>query len=62
MPLEINEIGIAMRVSSGGEPPADRDEGPDTCGDVTLSEEQREALIDECVRRVLEALRTRRER
>jgi len=62
VPLEINEIGIAMRVSSGGEPPAERDESSATCGDVALSEEQREALIDECVRRVLDALRARRER
>ena len=55
MPLEINEIDIAMRVSADG------------YGDVrqAVSEEQtetdKEELIRECVRRVLQALKAQRE-
>ena len=57
MPLEINEIDIAVRVTDedggrdrprpGMEPPAPRID--------------REKLIEECVRRVLQALRSRDE-
>lgn len=57
MPLEINEIDIAMRVTDedagrdrphlGTEPPALRID--------------REKLIEECVRRVLQALKSRDE-
>jgi hypothetical protein len=58
MPLEINEIDIAMRVTDedarrerlhvGTEPPAP-------------TRIDRENLIDECVRRVLQALKSRDE-
>ena len=50
MPLEVNEIGIVMRVVDGPDRPVQLKEGDER------SEERREELIDECVRRVLEAL------
>ena len=57
MPLEINEIAIAMRVSSGG------DDGREERGAAPggRAEEDREELIQECVRRVLQALKARSE-
>jgi len=58
MPLEINEISISMRVPGGAGvedapalPAAGAPHGPD-----------REELIQECVNRVLKALRNSRER
>jgi hypothetical protein len=60
MPLEVNEIGIVMRVREGGEGSerieAARIESPER------REQRREELVDECVRRVLQALRMERER
>lgn len=55
MPLEVNEIGIVMRVVDGPERPREFPERREQ------SEQQREELIKECVRRVLEALRMERE-
>ena len=57
MPLEINEIAIAMRVSAGGDD-AGEERGAAPGGRL---EEDREELIQECVRRVLQALRARSE-
>ena len=57
MPLEINEIAIAMRVSAGG---GDHDEGRGSASGGR-AEEDREELIQECVRRVLQALKARSE-
>ncbi|MEO8037113.1 MAG: DUF5908 family protein [Acidobacteriota bacterium] len=56
MPLVVNEIGITMRVTSGRE---DVDGRASTQDD---KEEEREELIEECVRRVLQALKLERER
>lgn len=55
MPLEIREIGIRMRV------------GESTGATVPVPEEERDArtrdaIVEECVRRVMALLRTRRER
>ena len=58
MPLEVNEIGIVMRVRDGSE--VAQRAGEDEPAEQR--EEWREELIDECVRRVLEALRMERER
>ena len=60
MPLEIGEIGISMRVAENDDPRKVRDTG-DPCASEQQREE-REDLIDECVRRVLRVLRTERER
>jgi hypothetical protein len=58
MPLEVNEIGIVMRVQEGPEV-AQRIGGDES---AEHREESREELIDECVRRVLQALKMERER
>jgi hypothetical protein len=57
MPLEINEIDIAMRVTDGDSERGRFDEG----AAAPMGEIDREDLIEECVRRVLETLRTQRE-
>lgn len=62
MPLEIGEIGISVQVA-GDDPRQGRDRA--AAADPCASEqerEQREDLVDECVRRVLTALRAERER
>jgi hypothetical protein len=56
MPLEVNEIGIVMRVNDGHRPDGE------VRGQVRPSEKEREELINECVRRVLEALAMEQER
>ena len=55
MPLEINEIGIRMRVSDTTKEPEERKPKirEDECRDVN-----REELVDDCVRRVLQILKT----
>jgi hypothetical protein len=57
MPLEINEIDIAMRVTDDehrhGSPPAS--------AAAPASRIDHEELIEECVRRVLQALKSRDE-
>jgi len=57
MPLEINEIDIAMRVSD-----SDGWRGsPGAATEPPAAKIDRELLIQECVRRVLQALRSRDE-
>ena len=58
MPLEVNEIGIVMRVRDGSD--VAQRVGEDEPAEHR--EEWREELIDECVRRVLQALKMERER
>ena len=57
MPLEINEIDIAVRVTDedarGDRPPVDTE--------PSAPRIDREKLIEECVRRVLQALKSRDE-
>jgi uncharacterized protein DUF5908 len=58
MPIEISEIGIRMRVDD--DPGHGRSgRGPGWSG---RGEAEREAVIAECVRRVLQALKARQER
>jgi hypothetical protein len=56
MPLEISEIGIYVRVA--GEEPAGEGVEAAPAADASL----REQVVQECVQRVLEALRLARER
>jgi len=56
MPLEIREIGISMRVGEGEVAPAQ------TAADEDDDADARDAIVEDCVRRVLAILRTRRER
>ncbi|MCP3100287.1 DUF5908 family protein [Myxococcus sp. K15C18031901] len=63
MPLEVNEIGIQLRVRDGVD--AAGPETPSTpVGDCGCSDEkkERQALVEECLRRVLQVLRARQER
>ena len=57
MPLEINEIDIAVRVTDEDA----RRELPQVGPEPTATRIDRENLIEECVRRVLQVLRTRDE-
>jgi len=57
MPLEINEIDIAMRVTGDG----GRQGGDGDGADTRAEEGAREELIEECVRRVLQAMKDQRE-
>jgi hypothetical protein len=58
MPLEINEIGIHIRVPDGSEPtPAGRGPAEAGCGDVDHAR-----IVEDCVRRVLRILSARTER
>jgi Family of unknown function (DUF5908) len=59
MPIEINEIGIRMRVRDEGDA---RGTAPGLGPSHHPWEADREALVAECVRRVLQALKTGRER
>lgn len=54
MPLEINEIGINMRVTDTGGETTSRQQQiePGDCSDTN-----REEIVDDCVRRVLEILK-----
>jgi hypothetical protein len=58
MALEIREIEIRMRVGGSGDP-ADEAEGPDA---PERDGVDREAIVEECVRRVLRAIRMVKER
>jgi hypothetical protein len=55
MPLEINEIGIRMRVGENNREPDERQPKipQGDCQDIN-----REELVDDCVRRVLQILKT----
>jgi len=55
MPIEVNEIGILMRVIDGPERSVELYQSREQ------SEKRREELIDECVRRVLHALKMEQE-
>lgn len=55
MPLEIREIGISMRVGEQALPAANASQHKD-------SRVSRDDIVDECVRRVLQMLKTRQER
>lgn len=58
MAIEISEIGILMRVrDDAAAPPDGRGTAPAAMRDI-----DREAIVAECVRRVLHALKTRQER
>jgi hypothetical protein len=54
MPLEIREIGISMRV--GDQAPAEAE------ADQESPQIDHDEIVDECVRRVLQMLKTRQER
>jgi hypothetical protein len=56
MPLEISEIGIYVRVA--GEEPAESAGPAPSAADAA----EREQVVQECVRRVLDALRLAQER
>lgn len=60
MALEINEIGIHFRVPDPERPTAQRVPQARQAG--TGSETEREQMVDDCVRRVLQLLNARRER
>jgi hypothetical protein len=62
MPLEVREIGIRFSVDSGAE--EERAEEPqDSCGGPPrLGARERENLVEECVRSVLDVLKRGRER
>ena len=54
MPLEVNEIGLNMRVRDNPESKSEQSEVPrDDSQDL-----DREELVDDCVRRVLQILKT----
>ncbi len=61
MPLEVREIGIRFSVEPD---PAEREEEPQGrgCGPQQLSARDRQALVEECVRSVLDVLKRGRER
>jgi len=55
MPLEINEIGIRMRVGEDDRPP---DERPQRVPQGDCHDVDREELVEDCVRRVLQILKS----
>jgi hypothetical protein len=55
MPLEIREIGIRMRVGESELAPA-------RVVDEDHDERSRDAIVEDCVRRVMAILKTRQER
>jgi len=62
MTLEINEIGIFMRVRSDLSSSADAAPDGDGDGAPAKAATERDELVELCVRRVLRALRTSQER
>jgi hypothetical protein len=63
MAFEINEIGISMRVA-GGKPMPQQQQQPGSapsCGDSSKGGAD-DAVVRECVKRVLQALREMKER
>lgn len=63
MTLEINEIGITMRVRSDLASPADTANTGDSPNHAAAkAATDRDELVEICVRRVLRALRTSQER
>jgi hypothetical protein len=62
MPIEVRQLAIRMSVGDEKAPAADPgDSGQEACG-AKLSPEEREAIVQQCVRQVLGELRLRRER
>lgn len=63
MALEISEIGIHFRVPDAERPGQDAAQ-PRDAGTIggTCSEPEREQIVDDCVRRVLQLLAARAER
>jgi hypothetical protein len=61
MPLEIREIGIRFAVGDEEEPSEER-VGGDCGGPPRLTARERQTIVDQCVRSVLETLRRERER
>ncbi len=61
MALEINEIGIRIRVDDGGKNTPvqlkEKEEGVGNCRETS-----REEIVEDCVRRVLQILRSREDR
>ncbi len=63
MALEINEIGIQMRVRDDAAAPASREAAaPAKPGGDGGGADGRDDIVDECVRRVLHALKAAQER
>jgi hypothetical protein len=63
MALEINEIGIRMRVHDGAAAPAsDGSAAPEESGGGDGGADRRDDIVNECVRRVLHALKAAQER
>jgi len=56
MPLEIREIGIRMRVGEPEQAP------PLVAADESGNERARDTIVEDCVRRVMAILKSRRER
>lgn len=62
MPIEIRQMAIRMSVGDEKAPAADYgDSGQEACG-AKLDPDEREAIVEQCVRQVLGELRIRRER
>lgn len=62
MALEINEIGIHFRVPDAERPGHEVAQLRDAGSGGTCSEPEREQIVDDCVRRVLQLLAARAER
>jgi hypothetical protein len=58
MPLEINEIGIRMNVRDAGGDGQDEDERKASSDDADCRNRDHEAIVEDCVRRVLRILET----
>jgi hypothetical protein len=59
MALEVNEVGIRVHVADDAEP---KQRMQEACADTQLTESAQAAIVDECVRRVLQALKAKGER
>lgn len=66
MALEIQEIGIQLQVGNGDEESPQRRQGdprrPPSTGLDCSDEEQRQAVVNDCVERVLQILERQRQR
>jgi hypothetical protein len=61
MPIEINEIAIQMKVGDEADAAAKSDNTAASCGPA-LSGPERDAIVTDCVARVLRALQAQQER
>ena len=57
MTLHISEIGVRLAIASGPEPNAGQPGSPAQAGAGGLSAEDREAIVQDCVQRVLASLK-----